>query len=79
MAWIIDFSSKNIVSQKVYRETVNQPGHFILNESTETVDFDIIWRIKKLALKCEQDHETMNLDTYKKKFKSVSEKKEPFF
>ena len=30
MAWIIDFSSKNIGSKKVYWETVNQPGHFIL-------------------------------------------------
>ena len=30
MAWIIDFSSKNIVSQKVYQETVNQLVHSIL-------------------------------------------------
>ena len=35
MAWIIDFSSKNIVSQKVYQETVNQLVQSILNTDAE--------------------------------------------
>ena len=39
MAGIIDFSSKNIVSQKVYQETVNQLGHFILIRA--------IWNLQK--------------------------------
>ena len=33
MAWIIQFSPKNIVSKKVYQESVKQSGHFLLNKS----------------------------------------------
>ena len=46
MAWIIDFSSKNIVSQKVYQETVNQLVQSILKIRCASY---IIWQEKMVC------------------------------
>ena len=50
MACIVEFSSKNIVSQKVYRETVNQPGHFILSPNSKNTVRMLVE--KSIKIKC---------------------------